>query len=92
MVRDNVFMIIDKKGTGIGQMFHHNNKCKTHTCGIPYKINLYISVVYIWDNVFMIIDKKGTGIGQMFHHNNKCKTHTCGIPYKINLYISVVYI
>ena len=47
MVRDNVFMIIDKKGTGIGQMFHHNNKCKTHTCGIPYKINLYISVVYI---------------------------------------------
>ena len=49
MVRDNVFMIIDKKGTGIGQMFHHNNnyyKCKTHACGIPYKINLYISVVY----------------------------------------------
>ena len=27
MARDNVFMIIDKKGTGIGQMFHHNNKC-----------------------------------------------------------------
>ena len=49
MVRDNVFMIIDKKGTGIGQMFHHNNNyynCKTHACGIPYKINLYISVVY----------------------------------------------
>ena len=49
MARDNVFMIIDKKGTGIGQMFHHNNnyyKCKTHACGIPYKINLYISVVY----------------------------------------------
>ena len=45
MVRDNVFMIIDKKGTGIGQMFHHNNS-KTHACGIPYKINLYISVVY----------------------------------------------
>ena len=46
MARDNVFMIIDTKGTGIDQMFHHNNKCKTHACGIPYKINLYISVVY----------------------------------------------